>query len=103
MKIEPRSLPLVEELIKTTGLTMTYPYDDLVFVEHNPFLLRFNDSNINQIFLHFNKDCLLDDKKKILTAIKHKAHKLGVSVIEKGLYNMVQIENTEEIQLKFLS
>lgn len=102
MKTELRSLPIAEQIIKSTGLNMTYPYDDLVFVEHNPFLLRFNDEKPEQIFIHFNKDCYAEDKQKMLNSMERKAFKLGVSLLEKSHYTMKQEDGSEEITLEFL-
>lgn len=102
MKIEPRSLPLAEELIKVVGLQMTYPYDDLVFVEHNPFLLRFNDENPKSIFIHFNQDCIEKDKKEILIKMEYKAFNLGLELSEESKYLMSQKEGSQEFQIEFL-
>lgn len=102
MKIEPRSLPIAEEIIKSTGLQMTYPYDDLVFVEHNPFILRFNNDKPEQFFIHFNKDCYENDKANLLRLMERKAYDLGAQLVTDKNYMLSQKENKQEMELKFL-
>lgn len=102
MKIEPRSLPIAEEIIKATGLQMTYPYDDLVFVEHNAFILRFNEKDPEQFFVHFNRDCFESNKNDLLRVMERRANDLGAVLVNDKLYSLDQKEGTEEMELKFL-
>lgn len=101
MNIEPRALPLAEQIINATGLQLTYPFDDLVFVENNPFLLRFNDKVPSEMYLHFNIDCIKEDALRLEQEMEMKAYKLGISLVKGLTYTMQQKENTEEIELKF--
>jgi hypothetical protein len=101
MNIGARPLPLAEQIVEATGLKVTYPFDDLVFVEHNPFLLRFDDENFNNIYVHFNVDCHEVDKKQLLDIIEKKAHSLGMKAIATRSYTMKQKEGVEEIEIEF--
>lgn len=102
MEIGVRPLPQAEEIIKATGLQMTYPYDDLVFVEHNPFLIRFDDENPKNLYVHFNVDCFESDRKSLLESLELKAVGLGMRMIETSKFTMRQKEGTEEIELEFV-
>lgn len=101
MNIGARPLPLAEQIVEATGLKVTYPFDDLVFVEHNPFLLRFDDENFNNIYVHFNVDCHDVDKKQLLDIIEKKARLLGMKAIATRSYTMKQKEGVEEIEIEF--
>jgi len=101
MTIGARPLPQAEEIVAATGLNVTYPFDDLVFVEHNPFLLRFDDDLFNFIYVHFNVDCHEDDKKQLLQTMENKAFELGMKAILASSYTMKQKEGVEEIEIVF--
>lgn len=101
MEIGVRPLPEAEEIIKSTGLKMTYAFDDLVFVEHNPFLIQFDDDNGKQLYVRFNVDCYESDRKSMLNALEIKAVQMGMRVIETSKFSMKQKEGTEEIELTF--
>ena len=41
MALPYRPLGLVKQLLEEIGIEVTYAYEDLVFVQHNPILLQF--------------------------------------------------------------
>ena len=45
-----RPLGIAKEIIEATGLNVTYTYDDLVFIEHNPIIIQFDDKNKGLFF-----------------------------------------------------
>lgn len=101
MEIGARPLPQAEQIIEATGLKMTYPFDDLVFVEHNPFLLRFNDKNSKEIYIHFNVDCEESKKHELIRDMEVKACKIGMVATVDTNYALEQLDGSEEIQIKF--
>ena len=56
-KIQFRPLGETRTIIEEMDLEITHVHDDLVFIQHNAFLLRFDDECENNLFLHFNEDC----------------------------------------------
>ncbi len=102
MNLTKRNLPNASEIIEATGLTVTYLFDDLIFVEQNPFLLRFNDKNPSQIFIHFNQDCYKKDKTRLHKLMEAKACEFGMEAILCSAYTMVQKDN-DEIEISFES
>jgi len=103
MKIGLRPLPLAEEVVATTGLKVTFAYEDLVFVEHNAFLIRFNDEKPEQLYLHFNQECDEAEKPKLVRMLEAKAYSLGMQIVKSTNYSMEQIEGAEEFQVVFAS
>jgi DNA-binding IclR family transcriptional regulator len=43
MTLKP--LGQVKELVESLGMEISYAYEDLVFLQHNGFLLQFDDGN----------------------------------------------------------
>nr|WP_321452786.1 hypothetical protein [uncultured Carboxylicivirga sp.] len=96
-----RSLSEIKELIEDLGFAISYPYDDLVFIDSNAFLVQFDDSKSFSYFIHFNsdlKDAAKEDLKNQLVASK-KAKKLNL--IFKGTYTIKQSSEEEQIDLVF--
>lgn len=50
-----RQLGIVKEIVESAGMGISYTYEDLVFIEHNAFLLQFTD-NDNELLIHINQE-----------------------------------------------
>jgi hypothetical protein len=87
METALRPLGIVRELIEELGHEITYAYDDLVFIDHNGFLLRFGQET-GTLELFFNTDCPLDEVKKIETLLLPAAEKLELKITRKGSYTL---------------
>lgn len=53
MSLKP--LGMVRTIVEAAGMGISYVYDDLVFLEHNSFLLQFTD-NDHEITVHVNSE-----------------------------------------------
>ena len=97
-----KPLGKIRELVLETGLDISYAYDDLVFSEHSVFVLRFNELIPEKIHVYFNSDCIpeeaADIEKKLINAFKSGGFEPEVS----GLFELKQIPDKEEIEIKFL-
>ena len=91
----------VKNIVEEIGLDISYAYDDLVFVEHNPFLLRFDLKKASKVYLHFNVDCETDKAKKIESTLNAAAKKEGLLLINDSKFSLSSKEETEEIEIKF--
>ena len=50
-----KPLGIVKTIVEAAGMGISYVYDDLVFLEHNSFLLQFTD-NDREITIHVNSE-----------------------------------------------
>ncbi|MEN8190642.1 MAG: hypothetical protein ABFS19_12420 [Thermodesulfobacteriota bacterium] len=48
-------LGVVTNIVESVGMGVSYAYEDLVFLEHNSFLLQFTD-NDREILVHVNSE-----------------------------------------------
>ncbi|MBN2598523.1 hypothetical protein [Labilibaculum sp.] len=99
-----RELTKIKELIEELGFTISYPYDDLLFVDSNAILIQFNDLKKDSFFAFFNEsmnDAVttdLEEKMKGLALIKK------LEIKSKGRFQMKQKEGSqEELELEFIS
>lgn len=95
-----RPLGLVKELVESMHLEITYAYDDLVFVEHNAFLLRFTGEAGN-VDLLFNKECPQEEAEKLAPEIINRGMVLGLRLAQAGWYSLTQNEEDETMSLVF--
>jgi len=96
-----RPLGIAKEIINTTGLDVTYAYDDLVFVEHSPFIIQFDDDNPQNLKLYFNIDCEADAAQRLETQLTAAAEAKAFTIRNSGKFEMKQKEGVEEFEVRF--
>ncbi|WP_321403636.1 hypothetical protein [Maridesulfovibrio sp.] len=101
MKLRP--LGITKDILESIGLNITHTYDDLVFVENNPFLIQFDDENPSYLKIFFHADCTDEAVSEIEKLLIDAASKRDFSIAISGRFDMEQKEGTEEIELKFLT
>lgn len=101
MNTELKPLLKVKEMIDDVELEITYEYDDLVFVQHNPFLLRFDLEDAANLYLHFNTECEIEASEQLTNRLTHSAKTNGLNLIVDKKYNMLADEENDNIQIQF--
>jgi len=94
-----KPLGLVSAVVAELGLSVTYVYEDLVFISHNAFLLQFTDKP-NQALLYFNAECPDDEAEKLKAKIVSLGKAQDLEIIPKGRYELSQGEG-ENMDLRF--
>jgi len=85
------------ELVESLGHEVTYAYEDLIFINHNDFLLQFTREP-DTLDLFFNTVCSDDESGKIMTGMIDEASKRGLTILRKGTYTMKEApDNTLQI------
>lgn len=100
-KIQFRPLGEILEIIQQIGFDISYAYDDLLFSEHNVFIIRFDQSGNKKVWLYFNEDCDIARRKSIGDQLKSAFLSKKVEIQHGGLFSVQQIEGKEELELKF--
>ena len=95
-----RPLGILKMLLETLGFEVTHCYEDLVFVEHNAFLMRM-EAKGEEVSLLFNTESDLDKRDEIEELLKNegKAHNLIIS--SSGTYQMIPNEADGTINIEF--
>jgi len=97
-----RPLDKVIELVETTGLEVTYAYEDIVFAEHSVFIIQFDDSKQNNLFLFFNTECEKEKAIDFETALITAASQKGITIENKGWFKLTENEQNQELQIEFI-
>ena len=89
-------------LKEAVGQDISYAYDDLVFPEHTAFLLQFDDSNENNFFCYFHKDCIPEEKRQISQKLAKVCTDEKCTMTFKGNFELTQKEG-EQVEIRFLT
>jgi hypothetical protein len=101
MDIPYRPLGLLRELIESIGLQITHVFDDLLFIEHNAFLLQMGKEGAD-VRLWFNSESLPAERSGIAATLMRVGMECGLRVDRRGTFRMTQQEGDQEFRLELL-
>jgi len=85
-----------------TGLEVSHAYEDLAFVEHSAFLIQFDPKDMKRMFCHFNEDCPVEDRVKLMSSLQKAFEDEGLVCSAGTCFRLQQVEGKEEIRILFL-
>ena len=97
MNLKP--LGLVTEIVESAGMGISYAYEDLVFLEHNAFLLEFTP-NDTELLIHINSEAEESEIKDSVARLQNIAAAHGLTFTNGGLYTLTQADD-ENIRIEF--
>ena len=98
-----KSLPPVGKVmnwLEAAGFEVSYLYEDLVFVESNAFLIRFEQADPQGILIYTNSECEATKASALSQILIDEAQKHELNPIKKGIFTISQ-KNEDEIDIKF--
>lgn len=96
-----KPLGIVKEIVEAAGMGVSYAYDDLVFMEHNAFLLQFTDGD-EELLIHVNKEADEMELKEDIARLKKVALSHSIVFRDGTIYTMSQADD-ETIRIEFSS
>ena len=92
-------LGAVKNIVEAVGMDISYAYEDLVFLEHNGFLLQFSE-NGQEVLVHVNSEAdevvVGGDIDRLMeSALNH-----DMRFVRGNLYTLAQ-EDDENIRIEF--
>lgn len=95
-----RPLGEVMAMVEALGHEVTYAYEDLVFINHNDFLLQFDATEPNALDLFFNTECDTAEADAVAERIIPEGIQKGLVIRRKGTYTMTEAEG-DNLQITF--
>jgi len=98
-----QSLPPVGKVmnwLEAAGFTISYLYEDLVFVESNAFLIHFDQSEPPEIQILTNSECDSVKAAELEGLLLTEAQKHEIKPVSAGRFTLSQ-KNDEEIDIRF--
>lgn len=101
MALPYRPLGVVKQLLEEIGIEITYAYEDLVFIQHNPFLLQFGKVG-EVLFFYANVEIEDSEADHLFSTVQAAAGNNGITtLIHRGRYRL-SAEEGENLSLEFL-
>ncbi len=83
---------IVKEIVESAGMGISYAHDDLVFMEHNAFLLQFTDDN-NEVRIHINAEADVSELQNDIMRMKQAASSHSMNFKDGTTYTMSQADD----------
>lgn len=100
MSLPFRPLGTVKEMLEQIGMDISYAYEDLIFLEHNHFLLQFGEEGAI-LFFYANVETPADASVRLFDQVRSAAVKEGLTLLHRGRYR-VSMGKQECLTLEFL-
>lgn len=97
-----RPLGVAQEILADLKLAIVYAYDDLLFVEHNTFLVQFDDEVRTNFRVRFNVECEAATAARLEQALTAAAKARECTIENCGRFELVAAEGAKEFQVRFL-
>ena len=95
-----RKLGVVREIVESIGMEISHVYEDLVFLNHNGFLLRFSDKE-NSVYVHRNCEAEEQALEDALGVLIDAATRQDMVFVEGVPYTITQA-GEEELRIEFV-
>lgn len=94
-----KPLGVVKTIVEAAGMGISYAYDDLVFLEHNSFLLQFTD-NDREVTVHVNSEADEATVHSDIERLQEVAGGHAMRFTRGGLYTLVP-DGEDTIRIEF--
>jgi len=103
----PESLPYrplghIVTMMESLGTKVTHWHDDLVFMEHNAFLIQMGERG-EDMGVWLNIDCEPAKAEEIMDLIAGKGPEHGFDVSFCGNYRVAESDENETLQIEFIA
>lgn len=96
-----RALGTIREIMESTGHNLSYAYEDLIFPEHNAFLLQFTDKE-QEVLIHINEEANEGELAPSLVLLQEKAKDNRMDFSKADYYRLSQADE-ENINIEFIT
>ena len=100
MSVPHRPLGHIREVINAMGLEITHAFDDLVFIEHNAFLLQMEEIGEN-VSLYFNTESDESARDEITEKLIEAGNIQELKISRQGTYSVIEGNSEDSFQLAF--
>lgn len=101
-KIPFRPLGVIVSFLEKAGFDVSYVYEDLIFPNHNAFLLKMEEKG-EDISIFFNEESDLKSRDDIFRLLEELGPEEGFNLSRKGCYRMISDEQAQTIDIEFIT
>lgn len=96
-----KQLGIVRNIVESVGMEIGHAYDDLIFLDHNAFLLQFTDEE-NRVIIHCNSEADKAATKDAVDILKGAALANEMTFVEGSDYLIAQVDD-ENLRVEFMT
>lgn len=97
-----RPLGHVMTVLETIGHPMTHAYDDLIFIEHSPFLLQFDQGQTQRLYFYGHVEWDQAKSRELWETVSAALQKEGYDVKNQGQFSLDQHpDDAERVNVSF--
>ena len=100
--VQHRPLGKIATMLETIGFQVSHCYEDLVFLEHNAFLLQMGERG-EDIGVWFNVDCEPEKRDEVMNAFNDQGPLFYFQIQKSGTYKMVAGQEDQTLQIEFIT
>ena len=93
-------LGIVKEFVEEAGMGIAHVHEDIVFIDHNAFLLQFTEDE-KKILIHINQAAIKTEIDGDIARLREKAMARDIELLDGEFYAISQ-EGDENIRLEFI-
>lgn len=83
-----RQLGVLMRTLEDAGYKVSYAYEDLVFIEQTPFLLRFDEVDGGKLFFYAHVDWNASQRNEIWGTVLNALNKASFELVDQGDFSM---------------
>lgn len=95
-----RPFGIIKTHLENLGFEVTHYYEDLIFTEHNAFLLRMEEKG-EDVSLLFNIESDKEKHEEIATLLQTEGNTTGLNITPTGTYTMTANDEDATIDITF--
>lgn len=99
MPVPYRPITRVQKVVESTGLSITYAFEDLVFIDQNAFLVQMKEKN-DQIAIYFNVESDEKLRPEIMAKLVEAGREQELVIACEGTFTLKDSDD-EQIQIEF--
>lgn len=94
-----RKLGVVKEIVEAAGMGIAHVYEELVFLNHNAFLIQFTKDS-DCLLLHLNRDAVVELAQAQIGLLKQAAQEREMRLDDGSRYALAQ-DGEDSVRIEF--
>ena len=95
-----RPLGVLKALLESLGHQVSHCYEDLVFLEHNAYLLRMEEIG-EEVSLFFNSESTVEKRAEMAEALINAGKLYHLTITRRGIYRLTPNTTDNTLSLEF--
>ncbi len=96
-----RPLGEIIEVLEKIGFAVSYAFDDLIFIEHSHFMLRFDEENVRTLHFYAHDTTEENKQQELYHSIANQFDTIACTIVDAGTFNLKENKENENLDIHF--